>query len=67
MMVLELQLDIMLMDLHLSRVNGILVLTLFGDDDSVFGAMHAGARSLLRSGWGTKRAHIFSSLSLNVG
>lgn len=66
-MALGLQPDIMLMDLHLPKLNGIeatrrivetsphigiLVLTMLGDDDSVFGAMRAGARGYLLKGAG---------------
>jgi DNA-binding NarL/FixJ family response regulator len=64
---LELQPDIILMDLHMPRLNGIeatrrilqtsphigiLVLTMLEDDDSVFGAMRAGARGYLLKGAG---------------
>ena len=64
---LELQPDIILMDLHMSRLNGIeatrrivqasphvgiLVLTMLEDDDSVFGAMRAGARGYVLKGAG---------------
>jgi DNA-binding NarL/FixJ family response regulator len=66
-MALELQPDIILMDLHMLKLNGIeatrrivsasphigiLVLTMLGDDDSVFGAMRAGARGYLLKGAG---------------
>lgn len=62
---LELQPDIILMDLHMPRLNGIeatrsivqasphvgvLVLTMLEDDDSIFGAMRAGARGYLLKG-----------------
>src|SRR5215467_15655789 len=65
--VLDLQPDIILMDLHLPRQSGIeatrrivqasphvgvLVLTMLEDDDSVFGAMRAGARGYLLKGAG---------------
>jgi DNA-binding NarL/FixJ family response regulator len=61
----ELQPDLILMDLHLSGLNGveatrrivqasphigILVLTMLGDDASVFAAMRAGARGYLLKG-----------------
>lgn len=64
---LELQPDIILMDLHIPKLNGIeatrrilqtsphigiLVLTMLEDDDSVFGAMRAGARGYLLKGAG---------------
>ena len=64
---LELQPDIILMDLHMPRLNGIeatrrilqtsphigiLVLTMLEDDDLVFGAMRAGARGYLLKGAG---------------
>ena len=62
---LELQPDLVVMDLHMPEVNGIeatrrivessphvgvLVLTMFEDDDSVFAAMRAGARGYLLKG-----------------
>ena len=61
---LDLQPDVVLMDLHMPRVNGIdatrrmcrpaalgvLVLTMLEDDDSVFAAMRAGARGYLLKG-----------------
>jgi len=64
---LDLQPDVILMDLHLPRLNGIeatrrivqasphialLVLTMLEDDDSVFGTMRAGARGYLLKGAG---------------
>ncbi len=64
---LELQPDLILMDLHLPGLNGIeatrrivqasphiavLVLTMLEDDESVFGAMRAGARGYLLKGAG---------------
>jgi DNA-binding NarL/FixJ family response regulator len=64
---LELQPDLILMDLHMPGLNGIeatrrivqasphiviLVLTMLEDDDSVFGAMRAGARGYLLKGVG---------------
>src|SRR5919109_5576871 len=62
---LELQPDLVVMDLHMPEVNGIeatrrivessphvgvLVLTMFEEDDSVFAAMRAGARGYLLKG-----------------
>jgi DNA-binding NarL/FixJ family response regulator len=62
---LELQPDVVVMDLHMAEVNGIeatrrivessphvgvLVLTMFEDDDSVFATMRAGARGYLLKG-----------------
>lgn len=64
---LELQPDIIMMDLHIPKLNGIeatrqilqakprigvLVLTMLEDDDSVFRAMRAGARGYLLKGAG---------------
>jgi DNA-binding NarL/FixJ family response regulator len=67
--------DVVVMDLHMPGLNGIdatrriaiatphaavLVLTMFGDDDSVFAAMRAGARGYLLKGAG--QAEIVQSI-----
>ncbi len=68
---LELQPDVILMDLHMPRLNGIeatarivqssphigvLVLTMMEEEDSVFAAVRAGARGYLLKGRGAARS-----------
>ena len=70
-MALDLQPSLVLMDLNLPKLSGIeatrritqansqiaiLVLTMLEDDDSVFGAMRAGARGYLLKGLGKRRS-----------